>query len=178
MKPVEKNNANYERKVYFEQQALANAVKNPKFLKKLEPLHKAVIKLNPDYVCQVDGKFGVDLLKIKSAVWKAQLYNLVTHHLYQGFGEKHLKMKDLIEFTVCPPKSISGEDMYEVVFVKDKPVNMLLIDCLIQLASKHVVIPLECCKFDINQYPHEVFDGDILVFSASKEEEVEQQDEK
>lgn len=126
--------------------------KDYKLAQKLDNIHKVIANLGCDSICQVDCKFGLDLIKIKRESWKSQMYGIADHFLYERYSRNLFRHQDLIDFTFSEIKNINGQDLYELVFVNNRKVNNYLLRTLLNLAKRYVVIPVDCVEFKLCEH--------------------------
>jgi hypothetical protein len=156
----------FEAQVGLKAKALRDKMKDDKsFRFNLEPIHQEIIRINPNYLCQIDGDFGLDLIKIKSECWKTELYNVVNSPAYERHSKGLMRQHSLIEFTVNDSTNL-GQKIYEVVFSKQKLVDKKAIESMIALATKVVVLDIACVRFNIDdiQHPYVVRNGILKIY--------------
>lgn len=160
--------------VYTEHAVLKEQLKkNCKQIQELSSLHNIIIDLCCDNVCQVDCKFGLDLIKIKKESWKTQVAGIADSYLYERYSRNLFKHQNLIDYSFSEIKNINGQDLYQLVFVNNKKVNNNLFRILINLSKDYVVIPIECVDFKLCEHDghYDIIDN-VFVYRKNIKEKV------
>lgn len=155
-----------DKMVYTEHALMRDQLrKDYKLAQKLDNIHRVIAGLGCDSICQVDCKFGLDLIKIKRESWKSQMSGIADHFLYERYSRNLFRHQDLIDFNFSEIKNINGQDLYDLVFVNNKKVNSYLLRTLINLTKKYVVIPMDSVEFKLCEHDtnYEVINN-ILVY--------------
>lgn len=158
--------------VYTEHALLRDQLRqNYKLTHEIDNIHKVIIDLCQDTICQVDCKFGLDLIKIKKDSWKAQMYGIADSFLYERYSRNLFRHQDLIDYNFSEIKNINGQDLYDLVFLNTRKVNNNLLRVLINLTKKYVVIPLDLVDFKICEHDgnYDIIDN-VFVYQKTKEE--------
>lgn len=135
--------------VYQEFYAMKNTLQQDRgYMTKLDNIHQYLIDLGSEYLCEVDCKFGENLIKIKRESWKTQCYGIANHHLYEKYSRVLFRQTGIIDYNFTETKNITGIDLFDVVFIVNRPVNYRLFNQLYNLAKKELVIPTELLRFD------------------------------
>lgn len=159
--------------VYAEHAVLKDQLrKNYKLTQELENIHNVIIDLNTDSVCQVDCKFGIDLIKIKRDNWKCQMAGIADNFLYERYSRNLFRHQELIDYSFSEIKNINGQDLYDLVFINNRKVNNNLLKILINLTRKYVVIPMDCIDFKVCEHDgnYDVIDN-VFVYQKVKTDE-------
>lgn len=159
--------------VYAEFDALkAELRKN--YRQTMEPtdIHQVVMGLNCDSVCQIDCKFGIDLIKVKKETWKTQMAGIADSYLYERYGRNLFRHQQLIDYTFSEIKNINGKDLYDLVFITSRKVTNVLLQIMLDLTREYVVIPMDLVDFKLCEHDgkYDIVD-DILIYQKSKKVE-------
>lgn len=138
-------------------------------------IHNVIIELNCDSVCQIDCKFGLDLIKIKRETWKTQMAGIADSYLYERYGRNLFRHQQLIDYTFSEIKNINGKDLYDLVFINSRKVTNVLLQIMIELTREYVVVPMELVDFKICEHEgkYNIVDN---VFIYQKSKKVEEND--
>lgn len=161
--------------VYTEHALMKDRLKkSPRLTSELEELHKVIIDLNCDYVCQIDCKFGLDLLRIKKECWKTQVAGIADSYLYERYSRNLFRHQEVIDYSFSEIKNINGKDLYDLVFINDRKVNNILLQIMLDLSKKYVVIPMENVDFKLCEHDgnYDVINN-ILVMQKPKPKQIE-----